>query len=510
MKRLVAIAAVLVAAIVVLVLGTGASDDHGAYKVRAIFDNAGFLVPGEDVKASGVVIGAVDSLDVTPDKKAAVVLRIDDPAFRDFKRDARCQVRVQSLLGEKYVACQTTQPKADDAAPQPLLRPIEDGPGKGQYLLPVANTSSPVDLDLLNNIMREPERQRLALIVNEFGTGLAGNGDQLRNVIRRAYPALTEFDRVLRILADENVVLAKLADDSDAALTPLAHESRAISNFIDKAGATATATAERGDALEANFKRFPEFLRQLQPTMARLQRFSEEATPVFSDLRQAAPSIDQMFQQLGPFSTAALPTLRTLGDAADVSRRALLAARPVIQDVRQLATATGPLASDLRAGLTSLRDQHGIDRFMQTVLGFSGALNGFDSVSHYLRTHLILDIQCMTYATVKLSQCDSNFVHDEATTATAQAAGISRTDSKTASGAGASTGSGANVVRLPGVALPGAAEAAPADGGSAGGGAAAGEDRPAARGRDAASNPSASEDPRAGLLGYLLGSEGVR
>ena len=43
------------------------------------------------------------SLDVTPDKKAAVVLRIDDPAFRHFKQDARCQVRVQSLLGEKYV-----------------------------------------------------------------------------------------------------------------------------------------------------------------------------------------------------------------------------------------------------------------------------------------------------------------------------------------------------------------------------------------------------------------------
>ncbi len=110
MKRLIAIAAVIAAVLVVLVLGTGARSDD-TYKVRAIFDNAGFLVPGEDVKASGVVIGTISALEVTPQKKAAVVLEITDPAFKDFKQDATCAVRLQSLLGEKYVACEPTQPR---------------------------------------------------------------------------------------------------------------------------------------------------------------------------------------------------------------------------------------------------------------------------------------------------------------------------------------------------------------------------------------------------------------
>jgi ABC-type transporter Mla subunit MlaD len=84
-KRLLAGGLLLVAALVVLVLGTGASgDDDGSYRVRAIFDSASFLVSGEDVKVAGVQVGTIESLDVTPDNKAAIVLRIDDPAFQNF------------------------------------------------------------------------------------------------------------------------------------------------------------------------------------------------------------------------------------------------------------------------------------------------------------------------------------------------------------------------------------------------------------------------------------------
>ena len=413
MKRLIAIGALVLAVVVVLVIGTGAASDSDTYEVRAIFDNAGFLVPGEDVKVAGVVVGTISSLDVTPERKAAVVLKITDPAFRDFKRDARCAVRLQSLLGEKYVACEPTQPKAPGQAEEPPLRQIEEGSGEGQYLLPVTSTQSAVDLDLVGNVMRLPERQRFALILNEFGTGVAGNGEQLRAVVRRAFPVLDGLDDFIKILADQNRVLARLADESDAALAPVARESERISNFIDKAGVAAEATAERGDALERNFELLPRFLRELEPLMARLEQFSTQATPVFADLRAAAPAVNQIVQQLGPFSTAALPTLHTLGDAADVTRRALTTARPVIQDIRRLASATGPLANDLANGLGDLEQQKGIDRFMGTVLGFAGALNGYDRVSHYLRANLKLDPQCLAYRTRIESYCDVNLNREQ-------------------------------------------------------------------------------------------------
>mgnify|MGYP001389388916 CR=1 FL=1 len=496
MRRLVAIAAIVLAALAVLVVGTGASSDGGSYKVRAIFDNAGFLVPGEDVKVAGVVVGRIDALEVTRDKKAAVVLEITDPAFRNFRQDARCQIRYQSLLGEKYVACEPTQPRGEGEPPAPPLRQIAAGPNKGQHLLPVERTSSPVDLDMLNNIMRLPERQRLALILNEFGTGLAGNGEKLRAAIRRANPVLDAFDDLLSILADQNRVLAQLARDGDAALQPLAREARAIATFIDKAGETAAATAERGEELERNFELLPELLAELEPTMQRLEEFSRAATPVFADLRAAAPAINQLFEQLGPFTTAALPTLHTLGDAAEISRRALIAARPVISDIRGLARATGPLARDLALGLKSLEREHGIARFMQTVLGFTGALNGYDRVSHFLRTYLFIQAPCFNYSVSPT--CSAKFQR----LGLASSASSADAASTTTEGTGASAESpGAGALRLLQIGLGGSTDdgaAAPAaDGDRAAGGETAGEIDPA-------------DDPRAAVLGYLLGSEAVR
>jgi ABC-type transporter Mla subunit MlaD len=106
LKRLLAGGGLLLAVVLVVVLGLGASGDGdgGSYRVRAIFDTASFIVPGEDVKSAGVKIGTVESLDVTRANKAAIVLRIDDPAFQDFKQDASCTIRLQSLIGEKFVA----------------------------------------------------------------------------------------------------------------------------------------------------------------------------------------------------------------------------------------------------------------------------------------------------------------------------------------------------------------------------------------------------------------------
>ena len=411
-KRALAGGALLLAALVVLVLGTGASGGSGGgtYRVRAIFDSASFVVPGEDVKVAGVKVGAIESLDVTPDNKAAIVLRIDDPAFQDFKQDAFCTIRLQSLIGEKFVSCQPTQPKGANTPPAPSLRKITRGPGTGQYLLPVTNTSAPVDIDLLSNIMRLPQRQRFAIILNELGVGLAGNGQQLNAVIRRADPALYQLDRVLAILAAQNQTLARLAVESDAALAPAAAQSQSISDFIDKAGATATATAARGAALEQNFAKLPAFLTQLRPTMRRLGEFATAGTPVMRDLRAAAPSVNTLFEQLGPFTTAALPTFRTLGNLADVGRQALPAAEPVIRDIRAFADKAKPLAAVLAPAVTNLQAQHGIERLLDVILYTTGTANGFDSIGHYLRTYLAtVATECLQYAVRQSVNCATTF-----------------------------------------------------------------------------------------------------
>ena len=129
MKRVLAIAGVLLAAAALVVFATGAGDDGGGYRVRAIFMSAFSVIPGEDVKIAGVKVGKIESLDVTPDHKAAVVLGIDRPGFDDFRADAECTIRPQSLIGERFVECTPTQPRPQNAQPAPKLRRIEKGPG---------------------------------------------------------------------------------------------------------------------------------------------------------------------------------------------------------------------------------------------------------------------------------------------------------------------------------------------------------------------------------------------
>jgi phospholipid/cholesterol/gamma-HCH transport system substrate-binding protein len=421
MKRVLAIASVLLAASALVVFATGADDGGGTYRVRAIFMNAFSVIPGEDVKIAGVKVGKVESLDVTPDHRAAVVLRIDRPGFDDFRRDAECQIRPQSLIGEKFVECTPTQPRPEGAQPAPKLARIESGPGKGQYLLPVSQTSKPVDLDLVNNTLRLPYRERLAIILNELGTGVAGRGGDLRQAIRNADPALKETDKVLKILADQNRVLANLARDGDQILAPLSRDRSQVADFVSQANTTAEATAERSSDLEANIAKLPAFLRELKPTMRRLGGLADQMTPVLADLRDQAPSIDRFVEQLGPFSKAGTPALQSLGDTADVARPALVKSKPIIEQTGQLAKTAKPVASNLADLTTSLRDTGGIEQLMDWIYYQVAAINGYDEDGHYLRAGLLLN-QCSAYSITFAAACSAKFAPTESTQASARSA----------------------------------------------------------------------------------------
>ena len=132
-------------------------------------------------------------------------MKIDEAGFQDFRQDATCLIRPQSLLGEKFVDCQPTQPRAPGSEPPAPLDEVPDGePGAGQHFLPLENNGKEVDIDLINNIMREPYADRFRLIFNDLGAGFAARGEDLAAIIRRADPALRETNRVLAELARQN------------------------------------------------------------------------------------------------------------------------------------------------------------------------------------------------------------------------------------------------------------------------------------------------------------------
>jgi phospholipid/cholesterol/gamma-HCH transport system substrate-binding protein len=417
MRRIAAIAGLL-AAVTLAVFGQGASGDGDEYEVRAIFDNGGFLVPGEEVRVAGAKVGSVSSVDVTmPGEpahsdgsddpgKAVVVMKIDDPGFQDFREDADCIIRPQSLLGEKYVDCTPTESRAPGSeAPPPLEEIPEDQPGAGQHLLPVESTTKAVDIDLINNIMREPYADRFRLILNDLGAGFAARGEDLQAIIRRADPALRQTNRVLAELAGQNRRLAQLAADSDTILGPFARERRAVAGFINNANVAAEATAERSQDLEAGFQRFPAALRELRLTMGKLRGFSDQATPVFAQFREGGPAIARATRALGPFANAAEPSLTSLGTAAQQSQQPLVNSDPILRDARDLARKAGPGANRLARLLANLRETGFHKHLMSLLFNTTNAINGYDQYGHFLRAWLLPNSACTFLSENRLDFC---------------------------------------------------------------------------------------------------------
>jgi ABC-type transporter Mla subunit MlaD len=417
-----ALGAIALAVLVLLAISAGGS--NGTYTVRAIFDDAANIIPGENVKIDGVKVGTVGSVTPTPQAKAAVILNIDNPGFKDFRVDASCTIKPQALIGEKYVDCLPTQPRVEGTPLPPALIVIPGGQeGGGQRLLPVQRTHSPVDVDLLGDINRLPERQRLTIILNELGAGLAGRGSDLHEVIIRADPALQELDKVLAILAGENKVLAKLAVDSDKALVPFARVRQQVADYIVQSNTVARATANKRGALARNLQLFPPFLEQLGPAMERIGRFADETTPVATDLGIAAPGINEAFTNLPAFSNSSSTFFKNLGKTSKISGPALVASEPLLARLKALGAAGKPFSGSFAELLTSLRNTGGLERLLDFIFLGAGAANGYDALGHFLRTEGVATL-CLSYVPKQAPGCNQHLFNSgtQKTTATATSA----------------------------------------------------------------------------------------
>ncbi len=395
-----------------ILLATAAGGSSGGYAVRAIFDDAANIVPSEDVKIDGVKVGTVGSVTPTPIGKAAVVLNIDNPGFQDFRADASCVIEPQALIGEKFVDCLPTQPRPEGTPLPPPLHQIPAGrEGAGQWYLPVTNTSSPIDQDLLNDINHLPENQRLTIIINELGAGLAGRGSDLNAVLHRSNPALHELEKVFGILASENKVLGDLAVEGDRSLVPIARDRRQFAEFFAQANTVSTATARhRARARRKPARTSPSSCASSVPPQTARPASPTQATPTFTDLGVAAPGINRTFESLRPFSNSSTQFFQSLGKTSKVTGPALVATQPFLRQLETLGGAVKPFASNFAELLSSFRSTGGLERLLDFIFLGTNSANGYNSLGHFVRTVGVGKL-CSVYKVHSQSGCEANFVN---------------------------------------------------------------------------------------------------
>jgi ABC-type transporter Mla subunit MlaD len=413
MRRVLTILFTLGVCAAAVLLAGASSEKWDGKRYQVVFDNAFGLVEGGDFQVGGVTAGTTSDLQVAKREgespKAVVTVEVTEPGFDDFRTDATCDIKPQSLIGEYFVDCQPGD------SPEKL-------PEGGT--VPVEQTTSTIPADLVNNIMRRPYRERFRLIVTTLGTGLAGRPEDLSEALRRAHPGLRETSRVLRILGDQNQVIKDFITDSDRVVEELEQNKRDVVRWVEEAGDTAEITATRRAELRRTFQRLPTFLDELRPTMTRLGELADEQTPLLADLQRAAPSLDEFFTRLGPFAEASRPAVDSLGETSKVATRTFRAGRQEIALLRRLAPKAPPTFKPLRQFLETIDDRRraleddprsvngsppapdptaireggpsgftGMEALWNYFFWQSLSINGFDEYSHMLRIS-ILESKC--------------------------------------------------------------------------------------------------------------------
>lgn len=77
----------------------------GAYRLTAMFDNTGGLKTGDDVRVSGVKVGAIDGIKLDPKLyRAEVTFTVSDTV--KLAKDSSAKISSESLLGGRYLEVQ--------------------------------------------------------------------------------------------------------------------------------------------------------------------------------------------------------------------------------------------------------------------------------------------------------------------------------------------------------------------------------------------------------------------
>ena len=181
--------------------------------------NAAGLLVDDEVRMSGVQVGKVTRLRVTPATTVVVTLSIRKDAG-PLGRDARAEVRAANLFGGKYLAL----------LPGDRRHPMAPG-----ATIPAARTSAPVEIDQVLDTLDAGTRARVATLIDEAGVGLAARGHDLSTTLAQMPGTLAQSTAVARQLGSDTRSLGRLVERSDRVVASFARQRHELAGLVNTA-----------------------------------------------------------------------------------------------------------------------------------------------------------------------------------------------------------------------------------------------------------------------------------
>ncbi len=253
------------------------------YELTVPFKEATQLAEQSDVRISGVSVGKVQNIELSPDGELALAKIYVNGKYAPLPEGTRAVLRTKTIAGETYV--ELTPGDADG-------RMLPDG---GE--LSTGNVAESVQLDEIFRTFDKPTRAAFQTWMQEGAVAIQGRGQDFSYALGELEPTFESFDDLFRVLDTQRLAVRQLFRNGAVSLQALRGRQGELASLITNSNTAFQTAAARDQDIEALFRAFPTFLDESRLTFNRLKAFSVNADPL---MRQLVP----VAEELSPFLIA--------------------------------------------------------------------------------------------------------------------------------------------------------------------------------------------------------------
>jgi virulence factor Mce-like protein len=305
------------------------------YRVSAQVPNANTLLPGNEVRISGVRVGLVENAEPVPHEDGTVTAMLDLKLDRDVQplpEDSTVVVRSVSALGLKYLEIRKGT--------------SERGFEPGSVLSLEQARPEPVELDEVLNTADEPTRAAIRANLAEFSAAVAGRGPALNNALGELAPLMRRLQPVMRNISARQTGLGRFVRGLIDIAGEVAPVAEVQAHLFVSLNTTFTALAEVARPhIQRTIEKTPETLDTLTATGPRIRTFLGHTKVLFGELR---------------------PGVRALKATAPELADAVVIGAPVLRDAPQLNDELPPTAQSLKNFNDDANSREGIQTLTDT------------------------------------------------------------------------------------------------------------------------------------------------
>jgi phospholipid/cholesterol/gamma-HCH transport system substrate-binding protein len=360
----------------VIVLAIVYFNSGGGHKYTLLFQNAGQLVPDNQVVIGGSPVGTVESIELSDNNLAEVHVEVE----QELHEGTTAVIRATSLSGvaNHYVS-------------------ISPGPNSNAALgegatLGLSSTTTPVDIDQLFNTFPPAVRKGLSNFIKGNATTFNYQSHAARAAYKYFGPALNRTTAFVNELNADQNLFERFIISSSKLSTTVAQRSSQLSSAVSNASTAFEAIASQNVAFDQTLRELPPVLRQSNTTFVNLRAAIDDLEPLVNTAKPATKNLAPFLAELRPVLAKLKPFFHNLrlavarpGHGNDLGE--LLEVLPTVQ---QQASKTFPHSeAAIAAFQPNLNFIRAYTPDLFNALGKLGTAAGYyDGNGHYVRASI--------------------------------------------------------------------------------------------------------------------------